>query len=61
IAEGVETRAQLDFLKDGGCNLYQGYFFGRPLTLEAFNSLVDISVVSDINASFQSEDGASAA
>ncbi len=61
IAEGVETRAQLDFLKDGGCNLYQGYFFGRPLTLEAFNSLVDISVVSNINAGFQSEDGASAA
>ena len=30
LAEGVETEAQLDLLKEGGCDEVQGYFFGRP-------------------------------
>ena len=36
IAEGVETQAQQDFLAQQGCFNYQGYFYGRPMTLEAF-------------------------
>lgn len=31
LAEGVETQAQLDFLVAHGCDLAQGYFFGRPV------------------------------
>ncbi len=31
VAEGVETRAQLDFLHAVGCRQYQGYYFSRPL------------------------------
>lgn len=31
IAEGVETANQLAFLRDIGCNAYQGYYFGRPM------------------------------
>ena len=31
VAEGVETPAQLDFLKAVGCDEYQGYHFSRPL------------------------------
>jgi diguanylate cyclase (GGDEF)-like protein/PAS domain S-box-containing protein len=38
IAEGVETEAQKDFLASSGCHAYQGYFFSRPLVLEAFES-----------------------
>lgn len=31
IGEGVETRQQLIALRDQGCDLAQGYFFGKPL------------------------------
>jgi FOG: EAL domain len=31
LAEGVETQAQLDFLKRHGCDEVQGYYFSRPL------------------------------
>jgi EAL domain-containing protein (putative c-di-GMP-specific phosphodiesterase class I) len=31
VAEGVETRAQLDYLKSIGCDAYQGYLFSRPV------------------------------
>ncbi|MFX7829158.1 EAL domain-containing protein, partial [Acinetobacter baumannii] len=36
IAEGVETDAQRSFLADAGCHAYQGYYFCRPVTVEAF-------------------------
>ncbi len=34
IAEGVETSEELEYLKDLGCHLYQGYFFCRPIPFE---------------------------
>ncbi len=40
IAEGVETRAQKDFLAKEGCHAYQGYLFSRPLPLEEFEEYV---------------------
>lgn len=40
IAEGVETQAQRDFLQRIGCHAYQGYFFGRPTPLQAFEQLL---------------------
>ncbi|MDD2776841.1 MAG: PAS domain S-box protein [Gallionella sp.] len=41
IAEGVETSAQLDFLKNNGCMSYQGYFFSQPLEINAFMQLLE--------------------
>lgn len=35
IAEGVEDRAAVDLLLDLGCDVGQGYFFGRPTTADA--------------------------
>ena len=31
VAEGVETEAQLSFLRDIGCDEVQGYYLGRPM------------------------------
>lgn len=40
VAEGVETRAQLDFLRDNGCNAYQGWLFAKAVPAERVTALV---------------------
>ena len=40
IAEGVENREQLAFLKENGCQAYQGYLFSEPVPVELFELLL---------------------
>jgi EAL domain-containing protein (putative c-di-GMP-specific phosphodiesterase class I) len=40
LAEGIETEAQLKFLREIGCPLGQGYLYSRPLPVSRFNALI---------------------
>jgi diguanylate cyclase (GGDEF)-like protein len=48
VAEGVETPAQLDFLKTAGCDEYQGFYFSRPLPAVDFERLLRESQTHDM-------------
>ncbi|HZV55611.1 MAG TPA: EAL domain-containing protein [Rhodocyclaceae bacterium] len=39
-AEGVETPAEMDFLKTHGCDQFQGFLFGRPIPKQEFSALL---------------------
>jgi diguanylate cyclase (GGDEF)-like protein len=41
IAEGVETDAQVRFLKRHGCDEVQGFFYSEPVSPEAYGKLLD--------------------
>ncbi|MBD5469710.1 MAG: EAL domain-containing protein [Lachnospiraceae bacterium] len=38
IAEGVETEEQFEFLKGVGCDIYQGYYFSKPMSVADFEA-----------------------
>ena len=40
IIEGVETESQLNTLVEIGCEMFQGYYFSKPLCPEAFIALM---------------------
>jgi diguanylate cyclase (GGDEF)-like protein/PAS domain S-box-containing protein len=40
LAEGVETREQLDFLRGKGCDFFQGYLCSKPLPADEFGQWV---------------------
>ena len=38
VVEGVETIAQVDFIRSMHCDLAQGYYFDRPISVEDFEA-----------------------
>ena len=40
LTEGVETVEQYEMLSEMGCKLFQGYYFSKPVTLEAFEEMM---------------------
>ena len=41
IVEGVETKEQVDFLEDLGCQYIQGYFYYKPLPIKDYEELIN--------------------
>jgi len=40
IAEGIEKKPQLEFLKDENCDYYQGYYFSKPAPADEITALL---------------------
>ncbi|MFC1602479.1 EAL domain-containing protein [Pseudomonadota bacterium] len=40
VAEGVETKEQMEFLRKDGCDQMQGYYYSKPLPTEEFTALL---------------------
>ena len=45
VAEGVETKEQVAFLKAIGCNLVQGFYFAKPMPSSEFKQLLSWKIV----------------
>ena len=50
IAEGVETKEQMELLKKLGCDIIQGYYFSKPLPPEEFGVLIENELEAKQNA-----------
>jgi len=36
VAEGVEVKEDIEFLREVGCDIVQGYYFSRPIPSQEF-------------------------
>jgi EAL domain-containing protein (putative c-di-GMP-specific phosphodiesterase class I) len=49
LAEGVETDAELQFLREELCDEVQGYLLGRPAAIGSFRHFTDADISSDMS------------
>ncbi|WP_158965485.1 ammonium transporter [Paraglaciecola sp. L3A3] len=40
VAEGVETKMQKQFLLDNGCNIFQGFYFYKPIPADEVSNII---------------------
>jgi EAL domain-containing protein (putative c-di-GMP-specific phosphodiesterase class I) len=40
IAEGVETKEQMDLVESLGCDEIQGYYFAKPMDIEGLRKFI---------------------
>ena len=40
VAEGIENKEQLEYIKAQNCDIYQGFYFSRPLPLDEITALI---------------------
>ncbi len=45
VCEGVETIEHVDFLKNSGCDIAQGYFFSKPIHNKEFDRLLEMQKI----------------
>jgi diguanylate cyclase (GGDEF)-like protein/PAS domain S-box-containing protein len=57
IAEGVETAEHREFLAASGCQFFQGYLFGRPLSAQDFVALSAFVPLQSASESAEPSDG----
>lgn len=43
VAEGVETDAQVQYLTEAGCDIFQGYYYSKPLMISDFEEKYHIN------------------
>jgi EAL domain-containing protein (putative c-di-GMP-specific phosphodiesterase class I) len=49
VAEGVETKEQVNFLQTHDCDEAQGYYFSRPLAVASFARLLETGIDSFVH------------
>src|SRR5262245_9475411 len=49
IAEGVETRAQLEFLRANNCDSFQGFIFSKPVTALEATAMLKAQAQADVD------------
>ena len=47
VAEGVEEKAQVDFLASEGCDMIQGYYYAKPMPKEEFEARISSAPVAE--------------
>ena len=43
VSEGVEQESQVEYLRDAGCDVLQGYYFSKPLPVDEFEQKYGIT------------------
>jgi EAL domain-containing protein (putative c-di-GMP-specific phosphodiesterase class I) len=48
IAEGVEKKEQVEYLNSVGCDVVQGYYFSKPMSVEEYEGFMEHHESEDI-------------